>query len=124
MDGRIKPAFVVPSGRDPWGLSTLVGKRVMAKREKLQMAAGDARHLFVWLHSSEPEAYLAAVVMEERMPTSSLPPGVDVVWVATRYCPGFESVSIAGVQVQRLLRVTTAAGWQSVPLAGIAATAT
>lgn len=52
--------------------------------------------------TSEPEACLAAVAMEERMPAPLLPPGV--VWVATRYCAGFESVSIAGVQMQRLLR--------------------
>jgi len=82
-------AFVVPSGRDPRGLSMLVGERVMAKREKLQMAAGDARHLFVWLDTSEPEAYLAAVAMEERMPALLLPPGVDVVWGRHALLPGF-----------------------------------
>jgi len=114
--GQVELAFVVPPGASYWDLSTLVAERVAAKRTKLLNAVADARHLFVWLDQTEPEAYLAAVTSDARIPRFILPTGVDVVWVATRYFPGFTSADVGGVSVQRLLQITRSGMWETVPL--------
>jgi hypothetical protein len=72
---------------NPDELNELVVERALAKQEKL-VAARDAaaRHLFIWLTDSYPDAELAFNTLPPPEPPP-LPAGIDVVWLARKAWP-------------------------------------
>jgi hypothetical protein len=61
----------------------LVADCAEAKAEKLRAAAGDERHLFVWMRPSLSDAELAMATLPPPAEAPALPDGIDAVWVAT-----------------------------------------
>jgi hypothetical protein len=64
-------------------VNQLVVERAEPKREKLAKATAVARHLFVWMDGTQPEAELAMATLSPPASAPAIPPGIDVVWVAT-----------------------------------------
>ncbi len=77
-------------------------------RSKLARAKADERHLFVWIDPATSPAAPASGFMEVRLPSAcSLPPEVDVAWVA------IPATNDAGNPMERLWRFDRRGGWQS-----------
>jgi hypothetical protein len=64
-------------------LNDLVARCAKAKAEKLVAAAGDERHLFVWMRPSASDAELAMATLPPPVSTPAIPDGINVTWVAT-----------------------------------------
>lgn len=77
VSGSTSPDVVVGVG------SMLAGKADNVR--KLTSAAEDEKHLFIWIDSDQHQA--VAAVDSDWLPSGQpdLPPGVDVMWVATAY---------------------------------------
>lgn len=114
--GEINFMFVVAPGASQERLNQLVVERIEAKIDKLRRTPADARHLFIWLEPSEAQAHLAASVADELPGSPAVPEGLDVVWLATRYFPTFNSVDVRGVTLLKLWKLVPAEDWQQVSL--------
>lgn len=78
-------------------LNELVAECARRKAPKLLAAAGDERHLFVWMRGSVSDAELAIATLPPPPTAPELPDGIDVVWAATG--------GVAGQPFGRLLRL-------------------
>jgi hypothetical protein len=91
-------------------VNTLVTREAEANLKKLLLSSADERHLFIWIHASEPEAEFG--VFQGQPPTRSveLPAGIDAVWIGAH---GF--IEVGEVGVTQLWRVKADAGWERLP---------
>lgn len=89
-------------------VNELVEAAAASNAAKLAAADVDERHLFVWLNASEADAELAISTLGPPPSPPALPPGVDVVWLATQAAPGHGSAGVG-----RLLRVRPPNGWET-----------
>jgi hypothetical protein len=69
-------------------MNRLVAECARKKVVKLAAAAGDERHLFVWLRGSDSDAQLAMTTLPPPDPVPEIPDGIDVVWLAVGGAPG------------------------------------
>jgi hypothetical protein len=67
---------------EPGNVNQLIAERAEPKREKLGVAKASESHLFVWLDGTQPEAELAMATLPPP-PPPTIPPEIDVVWLAT-----------------------------------------
>jgi hypothetical protein len=87
-------------------LNALVEKCAHSKVHKLRAAAGDERHLLVWMRGSVSDAELAMAALPPPPTAADLPDGIDVVWVAT--------FGAGGRPFERLWRLQPPGGWENI----------
>jgi hypothetical protein len=92
---------------DPEALNVAVAREVDANLAKLDRAAADERHLFVWVDSTSFSAELSMWTLQVPPGVLELPSSISTVWAAT-WGPGVSY----GSKAARLWRATPPAGWR------------
>ena len=108
--GSVAQIYITAHGgatSDVGQVTELVEAAAEANRDKLAAAAGDEKHLFVWLNPSYAAAELAVATQPAPPAPPAIPSGVDVVWLATQGGRGH-----GDMQLEKLWRVRRSGSWE------------